>query len=395
MRRSIFLFLLSSLAFAKCNIEQNTTDNLPIPPQKGLVINQSVEFENGEYKLQTSDDSNNTIIIIEGDSIDANFNHLRLIGNEDLTKPNQFKGIAIHIKNSQYVTIRNLNISGYKVALKVDNVSYLTIDSCNFSFNYRVDSTSENTVRNEPIAALVINNADNIHIKNTNISNNYNGVLLRNSQNYQFENNQIQFNTNTGISIEESSNGQFSNNQIDWNFGAGIYHSNLSSNNIYQYNSLTHNGNMSGIDEKYQGINDFTASDIDFVAVANATENIPALDPKYPKGTIYKIPTNYGVYNFEYPAVFLRGQTDNKYTFSLFGPAIGNWKFVYAENIKTRSLKRGTLPAMFLLEKEDTSKPLTIQFEFIGAAFQDEFGHWNKKGKVYQFGYTDAAQFDN
>lgn len=395
MRRSTLLYFLFILAFTKCSVEHNRTDNLLIKPQNGLVISHSVEFTNDEYQLLTTDDSNNAIITIEGDSIDVNFNHLTLIGTEDLTTPNQFDGIAIHVKNSQYISIRNLNVSGYKVAVKVDKVSNLTIDSCNFSFNYREASTSKGKVKNEQITALVINNSDNIHIKNTNISNNYNGVLLHNSKNYQFENNQIQFNANTGVSIEKSSNGQFSNNQIDWNFGAGINNSDISISNIFQNNSLTHNGKINGVDEKYRNLNDFTASDIDFKIAGNTTDNIPALDPKFPKGEIYKIPTKYGIYNFEYPEVFLREQTGNKYTFSLFGPQIGNWKFVHAENIKTRSLKRGTLPAMFLLEKEDPNEPMSIQFEFIGVAFQDEYGHWNKKGKVYQFGYTDAAQFDN
>ena len=76
----------------------------------------------------------------------------------------------------------------------------------------------------------------------------------------------------------------------------------------------------------------------------------------------------------------------------MFGPTVGNWKFVNAENVKSTNLKRGAFPATFTLEKTDYSKPCLIEFEFIGEAFQDEFGVWNKKGKVYKFSYSDHSQ---
>ena len=53
--------------------------------------------------------------------------------------------MAVFIKGGKNITIKNLKARGYKVALLARNVSNLTIDNCDFSYNYRqhLNSTQE------------------------------------------------------------------------------------------------------------------------------------------------------------------------------------------------------------------------------------------------------------
>lgn len=86
---------------------------------------------------------------------------------------------------------------------------------------------------------------------------------------------------------------------------------------------------------------------------------------------------------------FLRTKKDNRYTFAMFGPTVGNWKFVNAKNVKSTNLKRGTFPATFIIEKNNPNESFYIQFEFIGSPFRDEFGVLNEKGKVFKFSFVE------
>ncbi|MFK7948880.1 MAG: right-handed parallel beta-helix repeat-containing protein [Saprospiraceae bacterium] len=398
MNYRIFLFiLLFPFAFAKCQLESKTIDNQNIIPQKGLVINESTSFKNGVYQLIATEDLHERIINIEGDSIEVDFNNLTLIGTDDLTKPDAFKGVAIQIQNGKHITIKNLNVKGYRNALRIYNVQHLTIENCNFSFNYRAYKETVYLKRNFPSAIFAFNSKF-ITIKNSVISNNYNAMTFRKTTGINIKNSKIQFHPKFGIVLKESYLDTLINNQMDWNLLGTITTNQLKSEGVHHYNSFTHNGTTNS-DSNYHSLNDYTASDVflDYKEIEytpkNPNENIPQLNPKYPKGKIYKISTKYGVYNFEYPAIFLRKKENNQYTFAMFGPTVGNWKFVNAENVKSTNLKRGSFPATFILEKDNPHKPCSIEFEFIGAAFQDEFGVWNKKGKVFEFDYSDHWQY--
>jgi hypothetical protein len=200
--------------------------------------------------------------------------------------------------------------------------------------------------------------------------------------------NTIQFNSKVGIYCKNFGETIIRNNRIDWNLFSGVWSSKENDAAFYQ-NSLTHNGKTDFIISKGYKNNDFTATEVDFeIPEKQYLQKVPKLNPKYPKGEAYKLPTKYGVYNFEYPAIFLRTINEAEYTFAMFGPSIGNWKFVGSENVASANLKTGTFPATFIIKKEDLEKPFLLEFEFIGERFQDEFGVWNEKGVIYKFGQT-------
>ncbi|NJN78045.1 MAG: right-handed parallel beta-helix repeat-containing protein [Saprospiraceae bacterium] len=354
-------------------------------------------FKKSDYQL-VANDNYEKIITIEGDSLTIDFNHIELIGTDDFTKPDKFKGVAIHIKNSNFVTIKNLNVSGFRIALQADDVKDLTIDSCDFSYNYRADSSANFDINKVKEGAIVLNNSKNIIITNSTILHNYNGLVLNNSDVKKLKDCVIQFNSKVGLYFNNSTAKEIYLNKIDWNLVAGNWHSDKIRVTDLFGNSMTHNGmvQLGKLDRFANNIrysklitdeilDSFTIK-LFHIEAASERSLSPKLNPKYPKGEAYKLPTKYGVYDFEYPAIFLRTVNKNEYVFAMFGPSTGNWKFVNSENVRSTNLKTGSFPATFIVEKEDLEKPFSLAFEFIGERFRDEFGVWNEKGKVYEFG---------
>jgi hypothetical protein len=398
MKNNLFIIsLLSILAFANCESNYQNIDNQVIELKKGLIINSNINIKKQNYQLLANEE-NEKIITIEGDNLTLDFKNISLIGTSDFTKPDKFKGVAVHIKNSKFVTIKNLNISGYKIALQVDNVQDLTIDSCNFSYNYRADSSASFDINKVEIGAVVLNNSKDIQITNSTISHNYNALVLNNSTIEKLKNCLIQFNSKVGLYFNYSFANDIYLNNIDWNLVAGNWHIGKVSVIHFYSNSITHNGsvqltqlNKSMNEIKYSEIitdESFDSITIELFHIEGASERglSPKLNPKYPKGEAYRLPTKYGVYDFGYPAIFLRTVNEKEYTFAMFGPSVGNWKFVASENVASANLKTGTFPATFIIKKEESEKPFSLEFEFIGERFRDEFGVWNEKGKIYKFG---------
>jgi hypothetical protein len=68
-----------------------------------------------------------------------------LKGSNLKKNPDEFFGVAILIRSGSNITIKNLKASGYKVALMAKGITNLTIENCDFSYNYRqhLNSTQE------------------------------------------------------------------------------------------------------------------------------------------------------------------------------------------------------------------------------------------------------------
>ena len=377
------------MAFANC---QTKTKKLELT--KGLVINSSVTFDStkiGGTVLLTSKDNYEKMITIEGENLTVDFGGITLLGTDYLTRPNEFGGVAIHIKNSKNLTIQNLNVSGYFIALEADSVQNLMIRNCNFSYNYRADSSANFDINKVEIGAITLNNCSDVKILECKINHNQNGIIANQTYLSNISLSEISFNSKVGLYFNQSNVEDILMNQINWNLEAGNWYQNAPISGRYTSNLMTHNGKVSTL-ERWFNSNDFSFSNIDLATNLNLEAyefekgSMTTLAAHFPKGEAYKLRTKYGVYNFEYPAIFLRTVHENEYVFAMFGPQIGNWKFVNAENVRSTNLKTGAFPATFRIQKEDVTKSFSIEFEFIGTGFYDEFGVWNKKGKVYKFG---------
>ena len=107
------------------------------------------------------------------------------------------------------------------------------------------------------------------------------------------------------------------------------------------------------------------------------------------RGDQYILRNKWGIYNFEYPAIWLREINDDKYTFAIFGPE-GNWKIVNGNGFSQTSRQSGSMPATIVASKSKNEKSdlsLSLELEFIGVEFTDQFGNVNPRGKTFKFGF--------
>ena len=114
--------------------------------RKGMVITEDTKIKRAVYKLDAYQNADQPVILIEGYRVTVDFNNAILQGSNIKKDPDQFFGIAIIISShSTNVTIKNLKVKGYKVALLAKDVTSLTLENCDFSYNYRqhLNSTQE------------------------------------------------------------------------------------------------------------------------------------------------------------------------------------------------------------------------------------------------------------
>src|SRR5690242_20519679 len=85
--------------------------------KKGLVITSDTKIKKAIYKLDTDQNLNDPVILVEGYRVTVDFNNATLQGSNSKKNPDEFFGVAIIISShSANVTIKNLKVKGYKVA---------------------------------------------------------------------------------------------------------------------------------------------------------------------------------------------------------------------------------------------------------------------------------------
>ncbi len=293
----IFFFLIVLFCLG-CN-------NQEIELKAGMTINHSVKVKPGIYSLNGSEDLTKPVITIEGKDIVIDFNGAVLKGSNEFDLPNEFKGLGILVKNGENIKIKNAIIKGFKIGLMAAEVDSLKIEDSDFSYNYRQKLKS--TFEKENIddwmsyhqnendewlrygAAVYLKNCDHAIVKNLTVTGGQNGLMMTNSNNGLFNNNNISFNSAIGIGLYRSSYNRVMHNKLDWNirgfsFGkynrgqdsAGILAYEQSSNNIFAYNSATHSGDgfflwagKSTMDTGEGGCNDNIIAANDFSYASN------------------------------------------------------------------------------------------------------------------------------
>ncbi len=248
-----------------------STKPVEVSLSKGMQINQSVQIKPAAYQFPGADSLKPAVITIEGNDILLDFKGAIMDGAREGQKPNEFSGLGILIQNSSKVTIKNLTIKGYKVALMAENVDSLAIIDCDFSYNYRQQLLSQwekedladwlsyhNNEKDEWLrygAGIYLKNCNHALVKAVKITGGQNGIMLTSCHHGLFYNNQIQFNSGVGIGLYRSGNNRIMHNQLDWNVrgyshgyyqrgqdSAGILCYEQSNDNVFAYNSATHSG---------------------------------------------------------------------------------------------------------------------------------------------------------
>ncbi|RTL60342.1 MAG: hypothetical protein EKK37_05760 [Sphingobacteriales bacterium] len=237
----------------------------------GMHISASATIRKGTYKLNAPADFKTGVIIIEGNNITIDFNGSTLVGSNDKQLPNEFYGVGIFIKSGKNITIKNAVAKGYKVAVLALQVENLTIENCDFSYNYRqhLNSNREredvsdwmsyhHNENNEWLrygAGIYLDHCNMATIRYNQITNGQCGLMMTNCNDGRIYNNNFSFNSAIGIGLYRSSRNNILSNQLDFNvrgYSHGIYWRGQDSAGILVFeqcnenqfinNSVTHGG---------------------------------------------------------------------------------------------------------------------------------------------------------
>lgn len=291
------------LFFHNCLLAQS------IVLKPGIKINHGGKIKRSVYQFTGNSSSGEAAVIIEGNGIVIDFNQATLSGNPDLTHPDTYQGIAIEVRNSRKVTIKNLTARGYKVALLATNVEELVLENCDFSYNYRPRLQSSQLKedvsdwlsyhQNEKDewlrhgAGIYLKDCKNAVISNCRITGGQNGLLMTGCTNGLVYNNDFSFNSGLGIGMYRCTGNRVAYNRLIFNIrgyshgiyqrgqdSAGILAFEQSSNNLFYKNNVTHGGDgfflwagQSTMDSGKGGSNDNLLLENDFsYAATNGIE---------------------------------------------------------------------------------------------------------------------------
>lgn len=262
MRTTVFLLLLFFLTTASYTQQTEL--------RSGMKITHSVVIRQKVYSLQSTV-TGHPVLEITGDNITIDFNGAVLQGSVSGQSPDSFKGLALFIHDSKKVTIKNLSAKGYKIAILARNTQNLTIEACDFSYNYRphLNSTQEKEDLSDWMsyhqneqdewlrygAAMYLRFCNNAVIKNCTVTNGQNALMLMECNDGLIYNNNFSFNSGIGLGLYHSSNNKVLHNRIIFNVrgyshgvynrgqdSAGILVYEQSSNNLFYKNNVTHGG---------------------------------------------------------------------------------------------------------------------------------------------------------
>jgi parallel beta-helix repeat protein len=269
--------ILLAFGFAAAKLAAQTT---PIELSKGLMIKQSCTVKTNTYELVSpgAEDFTPPIEItalqptvrIEGSNIVVDFQDAVLAGATTGVLPNAFKGMGIMVRGKN-ITLKNLRVQGYKIAIFAMDVDSLILENCDVSYNYRpkLYSVREREVFSDWLsyhnndkeewlrygAGIYLKNCSNAVVKNCRATGNQNALLMSHCNGATVFNNVFQFNSGLGIGLYRSSNNKLMHNKLDWNVrgyshgfyqrgqdSAGILLYEQSSDNLIAFNSATHSG---------------------------------------------------------------------------------------------------------------------------------------------------------
>ena len=268
------LFLLLSFAASSFLTAQSPEISL----KKGLVIKESCRIKPAPYQLSgdTADvfireyTFRQPVITIQGNNLNIDFQNAELNGAMPGQLPNTFYGLAILVKGKN-ISIKNARIRGYKVALLADGAENLTIENCDFSYNYRPRLRSireredfsdwlsyHHNEKDEWLrygAGIYLKKCVGATVKGCRATGNQNALLMSGCTGGLVYNNTFHFNSGLGIGLYRSNRNRVMHNQLDWNVrgyshgiyqrgqdSAGILVYEQSSNNLIAFNSATHSG---------------------------------------------------------------------------------------------------------------------------------------------------------
>ncbi len=229
-------------------------------PTNGMVISEDTQFQPGTYLLPDG-------LIIEKNGITLDGNGAHLIGEDHQNAGVKLSGIGD-------ITIKNLQISGYRHGIRVSDSHNLTIKHC------RIKDTAEiaaNTTfldiwrdANNPYgSAILLAGVRHSQIVNNDLQDQMHGLLTYYCRDLTVTGNNASYNSGFGFHLYETSHSRFINNWADYccrfaihqggkgHLGAdsaGFLIVHRSSNNVFQGNHARMSGDgffLAGLSPDY------------------------------------------------------------------------------------------------------------------------------------------------
>ena len=237
----------------------------------GMRITTSTNVQRGSWILPNSDTQLKTAaVVISGNDIVVDFGGATVRGTAASTEPDMRAGTGIIIQGKN-ITVRNLRIHGYKVAIAALGADGLVLENVDASHNWKQHllSTDEKedlgdwmsyhqNEKDEWLrygAAFYLRDTDDFAITKCTARGGQNGLMMTRCDRGNIHHNDFSFLSSLGIGMYRASWNRILHNKIDWcvrGYSHGVYNRGQdsagiliyeqSSNNVFAYNSVTHGG---------------------------------------------------------------------------------------------------------------------------------------------------------
>jgi parallel beta-helix repeat protein len=287
---------------------QQTVPSSTVVPTASMVIDKSVRFRPGTYRL-TSPDLSTPVITVRGNDVVVDLTDVTLEGVEPFGDPDRYTGLGVLIDGGRGVTIRGGAVRGYKVGVLARHANALHVTGGDFSYNWKPRLISgiehENAAdwlsyhqndKDEWLrygAGIYLSECETCEVDNNRAVQGQNGLLITKSARAKIWNNTFSWMSGLGIGMYRTTDSRVMHNRLDYDVrgyshgfynrgqdSAGLLMFEQTSNNIVAYNSITHGGDgvflwagQSTMDTGQGGANDnvFYQNDLSH-AVANGIE---------------------------------------------------------------------------------------------------------------------------
>jgi len=260
--------------------------------QSGLTIERTAVVAKADVLAPHADESGKTAAItIKGSGITVDFQGATLRGSAADADPDKRAGTGVSVEGPN-ITIKNLNVRGFKIGLIARRCPGLKIVDSDFSYNWkqhlmstldREDGSDWMSFHHNESdewlrygAGVYMRDCDGFELRNVRIIGGQCGVMLTNCNRGLLWNSNLSFLSAIGLGMYRSSDNRIMHNNIDWcvrgyshgkwNRGqdsAGILIYEQSMKNVFAYNSVTHGGDgfflwagQSTMDDGKGGCND-------------------------------------------------------------------------------------------------------------------------------------------
>ncbi|MCZ6698068.1 MAG: right-handed parallel beta-helix repeat-containing protein [Planctomycetota bacterium] len=210
-------------------------------------------------------------LVIETDNVVLDLGGAEMWGGQSKTRPDEFVGRGIVVRNARNVTIKNGVIRGFKVGIYAENAPGLTIEHCDVSNNYRqrLESTPDRENLEDWLyghenddnqwlrygAGIYLLRCDDARILCNRARNGQNGICVVDSDGALVRQNDMSYMSGWGLALWRSNFCRVLGNSFDYcvrGYSHGIYARGQDStgilvyeqcsDNLFAFNSATHGG---------------------------------------------------------------------------------------------------------------------------------------------------------